>query len=307
MDTIQGINGELRPGDWVIATPPNPHGYLVGQITKISPLGTTEHGVGSLDAAAHVDFTAFDYPSWRHTEIADHFNEAFRYEVDLQFHELPLNDVIMAPGDLIRVTEFGIDEIRRLIESHDGAKSFCGCFISPLKGNLKFDELTERVTKNLSDYHNDLEGFEKWALIDMAEKIFSMSEAHYYMTGCHNFSDAELDFYLQFQNPLEVVADAWQERNENVLDEMGFAMDQISERKESFLKKYPLTSDIRVVAADKFAEGRKTSELPEQAATQKPSLASKLQAAGKKVEAQEARSDKTTLKNGKKGKDQWQK
>jgi hypothetical protein len=118
--------------------------------------------------------------------------------------------------------------------------------------NLSFDyvnngivggesELMERIEKNLADYHKSLTGFGKLELIDMADKIAAMSDAHRYMTGHHVYDDDEIEFYLQFQNPLEVVADAWRERNSDIED-LSFTMDYVSERRDSMLIQYPLTS-----------------------------------------------------------------
>jgi hypothetical protein len=110
--------------------------------------------------------------------------------------------------------------------------------------NSKHAELIERINQNLNDYYNMLEGYRTRELIDMTRKISAMSDAHLYMTG-HNFNDSELDFYLQFQNPLEVVADAWCERNADIKD-MRFVLDNIYDKQDALVD-YPLMteSDLR--------------------------------------------------------------
>ena len=80
------------------------------------------------------------------------------------------------------------------------------------------DELTERVNKNYSDYLESLEDFGKSELIEMASKTHAVSDAYSYMTMYHEFDGHELEYFLQFQNPLEVVADECHERNIDVGD-----------------------------------------------------------------------------------------
>jgi len=120
-----------------------------------------------------------------------------------------------------------------------------------LKQDTNYDdlhaELTERVEKNLTDYHNSLMGFGKRELINMAGKISTMSDAHSYMTVYHDFSEEELRFYLQFQNPLEVVANTWRDLNIDLSD-MSIAMDYVFERRSELTTEYPLICDGDVSA-----------------------------------------------------------
>jgi hypothetical protein len=123
------------------------------------------------------------------------------------------------------------------------------------RDNPKFIELAERIDKNLFDYHRHLLGFGQRELIDMAGKMAAMSDAHRYMTLYHDFSNKELDLYLQFQNPLEVVADAWLDRNEDVGD-VYYTVEAVAEERIHYAAKhamgdfsvipqeYPLMSDI---------------------------------------------------------------
>jgi len=43
--TTQAINGEIKPGDWVISVPDVDYGCLVGQVIEVTPLGSPEHGL----------------------------------------------------------------------------------------------------------------------------------------------------------------------------------------------------------------------------------------------------------------------
>ena len=111
----------------------------------------------------------------------------------------------------------------------------------PQRDNPKFMELAERVTKNFSDYENSLSGFGQGGLLDVVGRAKAMSDAHSYMTMYHRFKDDELDFFLQFENPLEIVADNWYERNSD-LDDMSFTMDWIDDHRDDCLVDYPLMS-----------------------------------------------------------------
>jgi hypothetical protein len=62
------------------------------------------------------------------------------------------------------------------------------------------------------------------------------------MTSYHAFSDEETEFYLQFSNPLEIVADAWRERNID-LEDMSYTMDFVYEQQDQHLAQYALMTD----------------------------------------------------------------
>jgi hypothetical protein len=96
------IFGIARPGDWVMAAGNSDYKYLIGTVTSIDKLGLPEHGTENKADDIHVDFTSFDYPSERIAEIIERFNNLYG-EVKT-FDELPLDDVIMAPNMLIRIS-----------------------------------------------------------------------------------------------------------------------------------------------------------------------------------------------------------
>jgi len=171
----------------------------------------------------------------------------------------------------------------------------------------KLDKFVERVNQNLADYHDQLSGFGNRELIDMAGKISTMADAHYYMTESHDFSDEELDFYLQFQNPLEVISDYWAMRRNDISD-MSFALGDISQDRQTLLTIYPLIEEATLNTGsslrrytDKLAEVRKFTESEPAVSQQKQSLADRLQAANEKVKAQKSQSDKTETQSGWRG------
>lgn len=101
-------------------------------------------------------------------------------------------------------------------------------------------ELINRLNQNLSDYHTHILGFEKEQLVEMAGHISAVSDAHYYLTENHGFEEAELRYLLRFKNPLEVVADEWQRRKEDISD-LDFALQHLFDARDA-LSDYPLAS-----------------------------------------------------------------
>ena len=114
--------------------------------------------------------------------------------------------------------------------------------ITHKRKSSKNDLLVERLEKNLSDYHKSLESFCDGELIDMASRISDMSDAHWYMVMQHGFSETELDFYLQFQNPLEIVADELTARNRDISD-ISCLMEHICKHQDDYLVDYPHIED----------------------------------------------------------------
>ena len=289
--TAQAVNGEIRPGDWVIATPDDEYGYLIGQVIEIVKLGTPEHANETDNDTdnVHVDFYAFDYPPERVAEIEADFSDL--YGEPKVFDELPIDDTIMAPDKLIRITELGHDEITRMGNLLANCEAFCACFTDVVPQNEKHAQLTERLGKNLMDYHDSLMGFGQHELIEMAGKISAMSDAYCYMTTYYEFNDSELDFYLKFKNPLGIVADM---RNEIIsdLDDMGFAMDTIFDQRDDYLTYCELIDDTGVT--EPVAET--LPEKPEQDTAKPKTLQEKLQAAGEKARVQDTHNNNKSHK-----------
>jgi hypothetical protein len=111
-----------------------------------------------------------------------------------------------------------------------------------------FDEmyaaLIDRVKQNYADYKRDMLGYGAREIFDAAARVHAVSDAYGYMTARHNFSEDELRFFLQFQNPLDMVAQHWHERNTDVSD-MSFTVDFIMEpeRQWRMLESYSLVRE----------------------------------------------------------------
>jgi hypothetical protein len=130
--TAQGINGELSVGGYVIVAPHDDYGHLVGEVIYIDKLGTPEHDTGNPGDDVHVNFLAFNYPPWQQNAFAEHFSELAGGEYR-HFHELPLDDVIIAPDALISLSGISTERINELITDFDEADSFCEKVLQPKK------------------------------------------------------------------------------------------------------------------------------------------------------------------------------
>ena len=105
----------------------------------------------------------------------------------------------------------------------------------------QIDELISRLNQNLSDYTDNIMGFERQQIIEMAGRINVMKDAHFYLTEHHAFDYEQAEYLLQFQNPLEIVADKWQERTGDISD-MSFVLDNVFDKQDA-LGDYPLVTD----------------------------------------------------------------
>jgi len=75
------------------------------------------------------------------------------------------------------------------------------------------DQLKERLDTNFADYLESIKSLEGVALTQISSRVAVMAEAHNYLTGDnYKFEESELDYLLQFKNPLELMADEFEER-----------------------------------------------------------------------------------------------
>jgi hypothetical protein len=229
-------------GDWVIIGKGEEYAGLTGQIKEIILLGSPEHDTGNPADDIVVDLSLMDYSDNMKGEIAA-LMRTLGYETD-SYGDVSIDSVIVAPDDLIRVTEAErLQYEPALTESLQSAG-----FIGETLSSRHIDELSatliNRVEQNYAEYHTSLLGFGQRELIDMAAAIHAYSDAYSYMTAWHGFDLDELSFYLQFENPLSIVAESWRERNSD-LDEMTFTTDYLSEpeRRKLSLEVYPLYTE----------------------------------------------------------------
>jgi hypothetical protein len=230
------VNGEVRKGDLVLSTPGDAYGCLIGTVREIRKLGTAEHEAVTTNGVdiAFADFFDLHYTEQRKNEIRKKFIDA--YQADVAYGNCPLDDAIMPVDRLIRITGIEREKLLGLAESYKNAAAFC-------HAALRVRKLTDRLDKNLSGYHEALLRKGKRELIEEAGMITSMSDAHYYLTECHAFDDDEAKYLLLFENPLEVVADAWYERV-SLLDDFTFALHEVFDKRDALASgSYPLSRE----------------------------------------------------------------
>jgi len=226
--STQALNEKVACFDVVISIA-DEFPYLVGEVNAVDKRYAAEHNLSHLYDEVFVDFRSEEYSEQRKREIESHFGQ--------RFDRISLDNVPMAPDLLIVVPE---RDIPQLLESRESAEAYCKAILENMIDPET--ELIARVEQNYADFKQSLDGFSKNELIEMAGKIHAYSDAWSYMTAYHAFSDEEIQFYLTFQNPLEIVADAWRERNIDQ-EEMSYTMDSVYEQRTQHLTQYALVSD----------------------------------------------------------------
>jgi hypothetical protein len=96
----------------------------------------------------------------------------------------------------------------------------------------KLQELLDRLDANFSAFQTAWEAKSKTELIDASREITAIKDAHYYLTESHGFEPEEIDYLLLFENPLQVVADKWLERTEDLSD-FSFALDEVFDKQDA--------------------------------------------------------------------------
>lgn len=242
----------------VISIPETEYACLIGTVIGINPWGTPEHDTDNPTDDIAVDFTTKEYSKQRENEIAAMFTGLYGKKMD--FEECPIDDTIMPSDSLIRITDIHRIVLADLLKSAESAAAFC-------KRTQRQSQLFDRLEKNYSEYCESLLGFDKQEIIKMAARISVVDDAHFYLTEHHHFQDSQIQYLLNFQNPLEVVADEWQQRKDDISD-LHYALQHVCDKQDALQGDYALVSDAP-------AQGEVSREQPEK----KPSVLARLKAA----------------------------
>ena len=105
------------------------------------------------------------------------------------------------------------------------------------------EELIHRLDDNFTAYLDSLRNQDTETLAGTSSEIAAMAGAHYYLSEIHNFHTSELEYLLQFQNPLQVVGDAFQISG---MDDYSDVMWDIFDRQDAIQGDYPLMKDAAV-------------------------------------------------------------
>ena len=113
--------------------------------------------------------------------------------------------------------------------------------------NPRLQLLIDRLNQNYNAYIAEKETLNKTEIFGLAGEIASTNDTHYYLTEHHIFKDSEIEFLLKFQNPLEIMAYTWHERQEDISD-ICFSLDKVFDDKETYLDDYPLMPEAEPTA-----------------------------------------------------------
>lgn len=105
----------------------------------------------------------------------------------------------------------------------------------------RLDELRSRLNQNFVDFNERLLKLDKKTIIGMAARISTMDSAHAYSMEAHHFDDAQMEYLLQFQNPLEIMADTWGDYSDSLAD--GLVGDELVIDMRPGKERYALTSE----------------------------------------------------------------
>jgi hypothetical protein len=110
---------------FLLSTPDDEYTCLVGRVIRINPLGSPEHDAETANETddVHVNFLEFDYSKKRIREIEDDFSSA--YGDEKCFDECSLDDVIMNPACLIRITDIEEASLNHILQSGYNAACYC--------------------------------------------------------------------------------------------------------------------------------------------------------------------------------------
>ena len=105
----------------------------------------------------------------------------------------------------------------------------------------KQQKLFGRLDANLTEFQKQWQFKSADELIEMSREITAIRDAHYYLTESHGFEPEEIDYLLLFDNPLELSADKWLERTEDLSD-FSFALDEVFDKRDA-LRDYDLAKE----------------------------------------------------------------
>ncbi|MDR2515406.1 MAG: DUF3848 domain-containing protein [Christensenellaceae bacterium] len=259
------LNGEIRAGDLVIASPNDDYALMVGRVLSINKTGTPEHDAetGNPGDSIHVDFMDAEYSANRIREIEQQLGELYgRPTTPGIMPPIDVDDVIMETDMLYRITGIGQEELEAILDSGGNAAAYvarleAGLRETPAQAALHepdiYDDaataalrvqLIGRLDENLTVYFDTLRSAEfDLDITGMTSEIAAVTGAHYYLSEIHNFHTSELEYLLQFQNPLSVVADAFEMSG---TDDRSDIMWAIFDRQDALQGGYPLVPDTSV-------------------------------------------------------------
>ena len=102
-------------------------------------------------------------------------------------------------------------------------------------------QLLARIDGNLSDYFDTLRSLDGIAIVGRSSEIAMMTEAHFYLSEIYGFHLSDTQYLLQFKNPLEVVANAFEA--EGFDNQRSEAMWRIFDKEDALQGDYELVNE----------------------------------------------------------------
>ena len=202
-NTAKSLNGELRVGDLVIAAGKDEYAYLVGRVLAIDKVGSAGRVTENITDDVHVNFMEVDYSDHRIKEIETMLSDL--YDEPKSLYAAPLDDTIMAPDMLFRITDVEPEKLAMILESEDNAANF----VKGMGEDVREEKLFNRLAENFTTFKKEIMGLDKEAIFANAEEIVSVTQAYQYFHDEHPFTEEQADYLLRFENPLQVVSDRW--------------------------------------------------------------------------------------------------
>jgi hypothetical protein len=115
-----------------------------------------------------------------------------------------------------------------------------------MKNSLKSKKsmLINRIENNYDCFQMSLSGVSRTNLIKMAGRIAAVTEAYEMLTKEYEWSgEEEADFFLLFRNPLTIIADAWESRRNEMMEDFDNALFDTA-YSDKILSEYPLVDGV---------------------------------------------------------------
>ena len=173
------INGDLQVGDLVLSTPADDYACMVGTVLEINKLGSRSHDEETYNPTddVHVNFMALKYSEQRFSEISQMLGELYgRPTTPGILPPIDVDDVIMSPDVLIRITGIPEHELRRVLDNYKNAADYCAGVEARISGNK--ESVTEILYSPLAFYlHNPREEERngEYGTYDLYDERYSIS------------------------------------------------------------------------------------------------------------------------------------
>lgn len=111
----------------------------------------------------------------------------------------------------------------------------------------KQKQLIRRIERNFADSKTSVLKLDKQGIFDKAAEIAAVKRVSHYMKNIHGYYEADIDYLLQFQNPLELVADYYRV---NLRAELHEVITRVCDTKDHTCD-YPLMQDKKQYEMEK--------------------------------------------------------